>query len=279
MIPQNIKIIAALIIVFSLTYVLNIIYSWWLSKHLFLKPKIPTPIADHITWVETKSQNMIPLIYEYAPMNKYTLLISHGICEDVGMHLPLIKHIIKQLNVNLAYYDYSGYGLSYNKNTGKPPQPTEKQCYEDIDAVYNYLVNIQNIPFEKIILFGWSLGTAPTLYIGAKYKVGAVILQSPFESIFRAYTRKNLPDSKFDIFRNMFYIKMLRAPLLIIHGNKDKLIPIQQAQNLFDAAASKIKIFTTIVDVGHADIEAKKLADVILIIDNFINNLENTHLI
>lgn len=62
------------------------------------------------------------------------------------MYINWLKIMMETLKVNVMCYDYSGYGLS-------PGTPSEKNCYEDIYATYTYLVEVEHIPAEKIILY------------------------------------------------------------------------------------------------------------------------------
>lgn len=65
-------------------------------------------------------------------------------------------------SVNIFSYDYEGYGASSGK-------PSESALYEDIDAAYKGLVEKMSIPAEKIILYGQSIGSAPTIHLAARY--------------------------------------------------------------------------------------------------------------
>ena len=75
-------------------------------------------------------------------------------------------------------YDYSGYGAS----TGKP---SEKNLYADIEAAWGALRSRYGLSPENIILYGQSIGTVPTVDLGARYEVGAVILHSALMSGMR----------------------------------------------------------------------------------------------
>ena len=68
--------------------------------------------------------------------------------------------------------------------------PSEKQCYIDIETAFDYLTEEERIPSENIILYGKSIGSGPTCYLGAKLaskgvQIGGIILESAFSSIFR----------------------------------------------------------------------------------------------
>jgi fermentation-respiration switch protein FrsA (DUF1100 family) len=124
-------------------------------------------------------------------------------------------------------YDYEGYGTSQGK-------PSEKACYEDSAAAYEFLaVNLKTTP-DRIIIFGRSVGTGPAAYIAAKRPSAGVVLQSPFVSAFRVLTR--IPLLPFDKFPNYKYIRHIHSPVLIMHSRADSVIPFWHGQKIFDLA-------------------------------------------
>lgn len=51
-------------------------------------------------------------------------------------------------------------------------KPSEEYLYNDIECVYNYLINELNIESKNIIVFGRSLGSGPSCYLAEKYPIG-----------------------------------------------------------------------------------------------------------
>lgn len=78
----------------------------------------------------------------------------------------------------LHSYDYSGYGMSSGRSS-------ERNLYADVECAFNILRTKFNVPAEKIILYGQSIGTVPTVDLASKYDVAAVILHSPLLSGMR----------------------------------------------------------------------------------------------
>jgi hypothetical protein len=113
---------------------------------------------------------------------------------------------------------------------------SEQNCYWNIEAAYNFLVEVRNIPPESIVLYGRSVGSGPTCYLAAKTamegrSVGGVILHSPFLSICRVAV-----DAGFsfpgDLFRNIEQAPKIRCPVLIVHGTADAVVPFWHGQEL-----------------------------------------------
>ena len=130
------------------------------------------------------------------------MLISHGNSEDVNSVYDWASKILcNYLNVNAIMYEYTGYGSNQNNF-----RCSEQYCYNDIDTVYNYMVTVLKIPPGRIVLFGRSLGTGPSVYLAAKQRVAGLILNSGFLSIYRVVLnfRWTMPG---DMFPNIDRIK------------------------------------------------------------------------
>jgi pimeloyl-ACP methyl ester carboxylesterase len=127
----------------------------------------------------TSRNNQIACIMVKCCQNpKYTLIFSHGNAVDLGQMSSFYLGLGTRINCNIFSYDYSGYGAS----TGKP---LEKNMYADIDAAWQVLRSRYGISPDKIILYGQSIGTVPTVDLAARYQVGAVVLHSPLSSGMR----------------------------------------------------------------------------------------------
>ena len=126
-------------------------------------------------------------------------------------------------------------------------EPTETNCNADIEAVYDYLVNYQQVTPEQIVLYGRSLGTGPSSHLASKTaldgrSVAGLILHSPFMSVFRiffdvGYTLSFLGDQ----FPNIDHVPHMDCPVCIIHGRQDEIIPISHAEALYEALPPKCK--------------------------------------
>jgi abhydrolase domain-containing protein 17 len=166
-------------------------------------------------------------LYLPNPAARYTILYSHGNAEDLGYVAPQLQQL-HDAGFAVLGYDYRGYGTS----TGGPP--TTRKATEDAAAAYDYAVRVLGIPPERIVLFGFSVGSGPTMELAALRPVAGVILQSPFKSAFTVVTV--VPILPFDRFPNLKHIRQLRAPVLIIHGTRDAIIPFRHGIQLYDAA-------------------------------------------
>ena len=166
--------------------------------------------------------------------NHSHMLISHGNAEDIyTVYEWVTKILVNFVNVNIIMYEYTGYGLNHEKFTC-----SEQFCYNDADTVYNYMTSNLNIPHDRIVIFGRSLGSGPSCYLAEKYPVAGLILNSGFMSVFRVAFkfRWTLPG---DMFPNIDRIKNVKCPVCIVHSIKDEIVPFYHAREMYKNSKNK----------------------------------------
>lgn len=189
--------------------------------------------------------------YIPVPHSRGTVIINHGNAGNISYRVPLMELFLKQ-KLSVLAYDYQGYG----KSEGTPS--IDHVC-EDGLAAYDFLTKECGVESKKIIVYGESLGGGVASYIAANRKVEAIILQSAFSSLPHI-ARLKMPLMRF--YPNFFFPKncmdsasllsVEHAPLLIVHGENDTIIPVSEAHKLFDAAVEPRKL-VTIENANHND--------------------------
>lgn len=184
---------------------------------------------------------------------KQTIIFSHGNTGNLTGRLNMVRLLLRA-GASVFIYDYRGYGRSKGA-------PSIHGICQDGVAAFDYLRDRQNVPTDDIILYGESLGTAVTCEIAAERDAAGVILQSGFSSLkkigeeqmplIKLYPRFLFPRPILDAAARMAERK--GYPLLIIHGEKDQVVPFAHAQEVF-AGASEPKHFVQLPDCAHSDI-------------------------
>ena len=178
-----------------------------------------------------------------------TLLWCHGNAGNISHRLENLALVHQELGVNIFLFDYRGYGRSEGR-------PSEKGTYLDAEAALGYLNSREDVDSSRILYFGRSLGAAVAVELTTQQPPSALILESPFPSI--AYmARRHYPflpvwpllRTKYDALSKMAQIDV---PLLILHGDRDDIVPLEAGRKLFEAAGGD-KAFYTIRDAGHND--------------------------
>jgi len=200
-------------------------------------------------WLLTEDGVRINAFYRSNPASKQVLLWFHGNAENIGTGLEHLRALAK-IGVNILAVDYRGYGKSEGK-------PDEAGVYHDADAAYDYLLKQRHFRAEDIFIYGHSLGGAVAVNLASRRPCGGLIVQSSFTSA-RAMARRvfSIPliayavKSRFDSLQK---IREVRAPILIVHGTRDDVVPFEMGQQLF-AAAPEPKRFYPLEGAGHNDL-------------------------
>ncbi|CAI9266013.1 unnamed protein product [Lactuca saligna] len=197
--------------------------------------------------LKTKRGTEIVALYVKNPAAALTVLYSHGNAADLGQMYDLFCELSLHLRVNLLGYDYTGYGRSSGK-------PTEHNTYADIEAAYRCLVETYNLKEEDVILYGQSVGSGPTLDLASRLsRLRAVVLHSPILSGLRVmYPVKRT--YWFDIYKNIDKIKLVRCPILVIHGTADDVVDCSHGKQLWELCVEKYEPLW-VKGGNHCDLE------------------------
>ena len=125
--------------------------------------------------------------------------------------------------------------LSYRGYGGSDGKPTEDGLIADARAAYDFAR--ATYPDAKIVLWGESLGTGVAVALAAEKDVAAVILEAPFTSTadvaFSAYPFVPVRLLMKDQFRSDERIGKVTAPVLVMHGARDRIVPFRLGEQLF----------------------------------------------
>ncbi|KAA8498605.1 Protein ABHD17C [Porphyridium purpureum] len=203
----------------------------------FLKFRMPqqylsTRLVDlPVVTVRTEKDDEIALAYIEHEAPLCTLLLSHGTSEDIGYTVQWAAELCGQLEVNVLVYDYTGYGVSAQN------PPSEQRVYADAMAAYDYLVRVRNIPWQKIVLMGRSMGSGPATFLASTRSCAGLVLVCPLASAVRVVA-PNLPSTpRFDMFANIDRVADIVCPVLILHGRDDEVVPFECAVALYEKLA------------------------------------------
>ena len=151
--------------------------------------------------------------------------------------------------------------LSYRGYGGSSGRPTENGLFEDAVAAYSFAV--ARYPAERIVLWGELLGSAVALAVAAEKPVGCVVLEAPFTSAADVGARHYwfVPVRLFmkDQFRSDLRASKVTAPVLVVHGENDAIVPVTLGKQLYDLIRAP-KRFVRVAGAGHNDLGAEAVA-------------------
>ncbi len=157
---------------------------------------------------------------------------------------------IADLWYNLMTYDFPGYGKS-------EWEPTQLESSNFSLEFFKFMQKEKSIKNKDLIIWGYSIGTAVAIDFAKDVEFDKLVLFSPIASRYdmsekffwfplqKLFFRKNSYVSK-------EVIKNISNPTLIIHGNKDIIVPFSQGKQVFNNSGSREKYFLEIDDFGHS---------------------------
>jgi fermentation-respiration switch protein FrsA (DUF1100 family) len=129
--------------------------------------------------------------------------------------------------------------IAWRGFSGNDGKPSEQGLYEDGKSAIDWLKQ-KGVPEKNIILYGESLGTGVATQLAQNKKFAGVILETPFTSmidaakIFYPYIPVNLLLK--DKFENYKKIKNINSPILVMHGEKDQIVPFSMGKKIYEIA-------------------------------------------
>jgi uncharacterized protein len=178
-----------------------------------------------------------------------TLVWFHGNAGNISDRLLNIKLLHDRIKINIFIFDYRGYGRSEGT-------ASEKGTYLDGEAAIEHLLGRDDAAARRLILFGRSLGAAVAAEMAIRFISLGLILESPFVSI-REMARAIFPSLPLGCLLRTQYdtlekVRMVKTPIMVLHGDHDATVPFAQGERVFEVAAQP-KRFHRIVGASHND--------------------------
>lgn len=230
-----------------------VVLYWFANRSVYYPSKYPegywdiqTQLGAADVWLETADGVRIHGWQIDRPGAPFVTLYFHGNGGNITDRYDHFREITSA-GSSIFMIDYRGYG----KSSG---QPSENGIYRDADAAYDHLIRVGHRA-DQIILQGESLGTAVAVDLASRRSCAAIVLEAPFTS------GKDVAGTVLPIigplviwsFDSRKKIGRIRAPILMIHGDRDEIIPTRLGQDLF-AAAPEPKSIWIVPGAHHNDI-------------------------
>jgi fermentation-respiration switch protein FrsA (DUF1100 family) len=193
------------------------------------------------------------------------LLFCHGNAGNIG---DRVAHagLLVTAGFDVLLFDYRGYGRSIGR-------PSEHGTYRDARAARRALREQPGVDGSRVIYLGESLGGAVALELALELPPAGLVLQSTFTSV-RDLARLHYPYIPAplvpDAYPSLARIAGLQAPLLVIHGERDEIVPPSHGEALF-AAAPAPKRMHVVRGAGHNDLVARMGEDYARLIAEWVS--------
>ena len=228
-------------------YFLVLVFLYFYQRNLLYHPNENNYSGDKISVdiekVKIQTADNIELLgwYHKKNLKDYkTLVYFHGNAGSLENRIHKLNHF-QNMNINFLIIAWRG----FNGNKGKP---SERGLYLDGKSTIDWLIK-KGVNEENIILYGESLGTGVATHLAQNKNYAGVILETPFTSMvdaaknFYPYVPINLLLK--DKFENFKKVKNINAPILVMHGEVDKIVPFSMGKKIYEIANNpKYSYFT-----------------------------------
>jgi pimeloyl-ACP methyl ester carboxylesterase len=201
------------------------------------------------------------------------LLYLHGNYGNIGDNAAHAARL-SRYGVNVLIPDYRGFGESAG------PFPSEDQVYEDAETAWQWLLREKHYTPAEIVIYGHSLGGAIAIELASHHPEAAgLIVESSFTSVaemaqlnsrFRILPMSLLVTQRFD---SLGRVGSLKMPVLLIHGDKDRVVPLFMAQRLYDSAPGP-KTLVVIPGGGHDNCATVGSEQYVAAVRKFVTGLQ-----
>ena len=255
----------------ALAYVALVLLAWRFQDRLaFPAPRAPVPdpkrvgVANGET-VEVTMEDGTRLVGWYLeamaregaegrgaaaprpPAPSRALLWFYGNGENIAAIWPIVR-AFQPPGTAVLVVDYPGYG-------GSAGRATEAGLYGAADAAYAALVARPEVDRARVYVYGRSLGSAAATWVAAHHPVAGLILESPFTSAAAMARQLYALLPRFIVrlsLDNLGRMRQIHCPLLVFHGDADRLVPTEMGKAVAAAASGPVEL-VLIHGAGHND--------------------------
>jgi len=207
-----------------------------------------TPAGAREVWMDDEDSTRIHGLWWGEPADRPAILFLHGNAQEV-FSWSLVREDLKRLGCRMLLIDYRGYGKSEGT-------PDEAGLYMDGRAALGWLED-NGVPASQTVVFGKSLGGGVACEIARGKELNGLVLESTFTSL--ASVASNLfpfaPSAvpAGNAYDSLSKLPEIKCPVLVIHGDIDMLIPVDEGLRLFEAAGEPKELFI-VRGAGHNDV-------------------------
>lgn len=235
-------------LVLVVVYLVLLVLLWRYQERIaFPAPKAALPPGDRVDLTLRDGTALAGLYLAPPPGSRHAagLLWFYGNGENIGALWPVIREF-RPPEAALLVVDYPGYGASSGATT-------EAGLYETAAAAYDALAAKPGVDRGRIVVYGRSLGTAPATWLAGERAVAGLVLESPFTNAREMARQRYALFPRFIVrlrLDNLGNISRVHAPILILQGTADLLVPPEMGRRLAAAAPEPVELMA-IEGAGH----------------------------
>lgn len=190
----------------------------------------------------------IPCLWFKVRRHRGIILYLHCNGVDLGTIRKPLFMLSRDTNYSVIAMEYPGYGI--HTGTAGPDA-----CVECARKVLRYIK--ENAPGHPVVIVGRSIGTGIAAELVVNSDVDGLVLVSPFQSI-ESMARPimgRLAVLTSHVFNTKSNLRSIHVPTLLIHGDNDKMIPIDHSHALIKVSGARRKRLHVLKGCGHNDLD------------------------
>jgi fermentation-respiration switch protein FrsA (DUF1100 family) len=180
---------------------------------------------------------------------RVTWFWCHGNAGNISHRVPDIHAFHQRLGVNLFIFDYRGYGRSSGA-------PSEDGINRDAEAALDALRSRVDVDIDALVYFGRSLGAAVVIELALRHPPRGLVVEGAFSSVpdmaRHAYPFLPVWPLLRTHYDSLSKVDRIARPLLVIHAERDEVVPLEMGKRLFEAAREP-KTFFLVPRAHHND--------------------------
>lgn len=253
------RVTATIIAVIVIPYLALITAAWLFQRHLIYLPSSDVVSAasaglPRAQSISIKTEDGLDLagwfVRSAKPDFEYTAIVFNGNAGNRAYRAPLAAALARH-GIATLLFDYRGFG-------GNAGSPSEDGLARDARAARDYLTTRRDVDPQRIVYFGESLGAGVAIRLATERAPAALIVRSPFASLasvaqhhypflpVRWLLREGYPSEEL--------IRRVTCPTLVITGDRDSIVPVEESRRLYDAAPEPKRLLQ-IDGADHNDFE------------------------
>jgi fermentation-respiration switch protein FrsA (DUF1100 family) len=187
------------------------------------------------------------------PAAQTWLLYLHGNSATIASRVNIERYTdLRALGLSILAPEYRGFA-------GLPGVPSERDVNADARAAFDYLTAALHVPPTRIVVYGWSLGSAVAVDLTANVDEAAVILEGAPSSLVgigqRQYPLFPVRMLMRNPFESIAKVDRVHSPMLFLHSPGDEIVPYEEGRRLFERAREPKRF----VDVRGGHINANEV--------------------
>jgi uncharacterized protein len=225
------------------------------QRHLLYFPDVARPVLGDLAALGVCEATLetvdgLSLLSWYVPPHDGRPVITyfHGNGGHIGYRAERVRQFART-GYGVLMVEYRGYG-------GNPGMPSEPGLLADSTAALDFLAG-QGIAPNRLVIYGESLGSGVAVLLAAQRAIAGLILEAPFTSVAEVaqYHYSFIPAAALvrDRFDSLARIGQIKAPILVLHGERDRVVPVRFGRALFDAAPEPKELWIA-REAGHENL-------------------------